>query len=124
MKRLLTLTAVTALALILTATAGATRPGEGPPVIPIPGHYEGRDTRHHHIRFYFNHHGHVTNFRVEHADLGSAVVESRRFHVCKDGFCAHGSWIESHQVSGSWNNRPAGHGALFSAHFVHPSHVG
>ncbi len=121
MKRLIVLIAVLVVGLTLVAgTAGAAsgRPGT---VTPQVGHYEGRDSRGGHIRFYLNHLGHVTNFRIEHQSLGNGALDGTQFHACSDSVCAHGSWATTHEVTGFWNNHHAGHGALFSAHHRQPS---
>ncbi len=73
MKRFLIVAAAVLAMLVaslsFTSGAGASNPS----ITPKVGHYEGRDTHHRHIRFYYGSHGQVINFRVEHTAFPPAT---------------------------------------------------
>jgi hypothetical protein len=113
-----------------TATAGVTAHTSS--IVPREGHYEGRDSHHNHIRFYYTRRGHMEHFRVNHFTIGGAMVQGAQWHhTChKDihGYqlgCTRGEWkVNPHggppgeYVEGFWNDPNQGSANSFYAHWV------
>lgn len=105
------------------STAGATT-ADRSSIGVVSGHYEGRDSMGHHIRFRVPHDGalRVSEFRINHADLGGAAIQvkdNKAFftHDCNSQLlCAHGHWTDLDKVSGGW--RQGHRTATYSAHWV------
>ena len=105
------------LAASLSFTSGAS--AGNPTITPKVGHYEGRDTHHRHIRFYYNHHQ-VSNFSVGHHHIGDAPVKHGGWHdVCNHGFCFNGGWVDNAQVHGSWRVDSSSHHTGWHASLQH-----
>ncbi len=102
----------------LTFTSGATA-GSHTSVLPKVGHYEGRDTHHRHIRFYYGSHGQVINFRVEHTNFPPARVQGSQWHhTCHNNHCTRGHWVSDTTVNGHWNISTHGGDVAFYAHWL------
>ena len=120
MKRALIVTAavlallVGALSLSSSATAGSSTS-----VLPKVGHYEGRDTHHRHIRFYYGSHGQVINFRVEHTHFPPAHVSGGKWHhTCHNNHCTRAHWVTDTEVHGHWNISTHGGDVPFTARWI------
>ena len=104
------------LALVGAATVTAAEAGnaERSSVLPRVGHYEGRDSHHRHVRFFYGSHRQVINFRVEHTNFPPAHVQGDKWHhTCHNNHCTRGHWINDSRVHGHWNISNAG-GDVFS----------
>lgn len=110
------------LSLAPLSTAGAQRADRvhaRTSVIPKVGHYEGRDSHHRHIRFYFGSHGQIINFRVEHTHFPPATVHGSQWHhACHNNHCTRGHWRTDTEVHGHWNISTAGGDVAFNARWV------
>ena len=126
MKR--TLAAIAAVLLIVgigvIATGGTASAGSSAQAhrsaLPKVGHYEGRDSHHRHIRFYYGSHGQVINFRVEHTAFPPAHVQGDKWHhTCHNNHCTRGHWINDTTVNGHWNiSTHSGGDVGFSARWI------
>lgn len=111
------------LALVGTATVAAAEAGtsssERSSVLPRVGHYEGRDTHHRHIRFFYGSHHQVINFRVEQTNFPPAHVQGNKWHhTCHNNHCTRGHWVNDTHVNGHWNISTAGGDVAFSARWI------
>ena len=106
--------AAAALSFSSSATAGSSS------ALPKVGHYEGRDTHHRHIRFYYGSHGQVINFRVEHTAFPPAHVQGDKWHhTCHNNHCTRGHWVNDTTVHGHWNiSTHSGGDVGFSARWI------
>jgi len=111
--------ALLVLALIGVGLAGSTATAKKNTIHPKVGHYEGRDSHHRHIRFFYGSHNQILNFRVEHTAFPPAHVQSGKWHhTCHNNHCTRGHWITATDVHGHWNISTQGGDVPFTARWV------
>ncbi|WP_395656470.1 hypothetical protein [Nocardioides sp.] len=104
----------------VAADATRSTPSARIDVLPKIGHYEGRDTHHRHIKFYYGSHGRVVNFRVEHTNFPPAEVQGAMWHrTCHNNHCTRGHWTTDTHVNGHWSISTSSLGDVaFSARWI------
>jgi hypothetical protein len=111
------ITLLLAAAVLATTAAPAVPQGS---ILPAAGFYQGFDSYHNAVRFYYSSHlRKLENLEIAGEHFGSASVSGARWHHTCNGYrrdrCSRGHWTARHHVAGIWNDPNAGGDVHFNA---------